>query len=60
MELIDSKYTREKFAELGVEFDEWQKAVNVNIKMLKKWKIKMYIFLCFIPQLVFPRRTAFL
>ena len=26
MELIDSKYTREKFAELGVEFDEWQKA----------------------------------
>lgn len=26
MELIDSKYTREKFAELGVEFDDWQKA----------------------------------
>ena len=27
MELIDSKYTREKLTELGVEFDEWQKAV---------------------------------
>ena len=26
MELIDSKYTREKFAELGVEFNDWQKA----------------------------------
>lgn len=26
MELIDSKYTREKFTELGIEFDEWQKA----------------------------------
>lgn len=26
MELIDSRYTREKFAELGVEFDDWQKA----------------------------------
>lgn len=37
-----------------------ERIVNVNIKMLKKWKIKMYIFLCFIPQLVFPRRTAFL
>ena len=26
MELIDSKYTREKLEELDVEFDDWQKA----------------------------------
>ena len=34
--------------------------VNVNIKMFKKWKIKMYSFPTFIPQLVPPYRLAFL
>ena len=34
--------------------------VNVNIKMFKKWKIKMYSFPTFIPQLVPLYRLAFL
>lgn len=29
MELIDSKYTREKYKELGVEFTDWQKAAII-------------------------------
>ena len=35
-------------------------SVNVNIKMFKKWKIKMYSFPTFIPQLVPLYRLAFL
>ena len=37
-----------------------EKGVNVNIKMFKKWKIKMYSFPTFIPQLVPLYRLAFL
>lgn len=29
MELIDSKYTREKYKELGIEFTDWQKATII-------------------------------
>lgn len=29
MELIDSKYTREKYKDLGIEFDDWQKAAII-------------------------------
>lgn len=29
MELIDSKYTREKYKELGIEFTDWQKAAII-------------------------------
>ena len=46
MELYSSNFIRED--------------VNVNIKMFKKWKIKMYSFPTFIPQLVPLYRLAFL
>ena len=39
--------------------DEITNAVNVNIKMLKKWKIKMYIFPTIPHQIVSPKRLAF-
>ena len=35
------------------------KAVNVNIKMLKKWKIKMYIFQLFFLGLCFQKGSLF-
>ena len=34
MELIDSKYTREKYKELGIEFTDWQKAAILSQKPL--------------------------
>ena len=34
-------------------------AVNVNIKMLKKWKIKMYIFQLFFLGLCFQKGSLF-
>ena len=37
-----------------------KQSVNVNIKMFKKWKIKMYSFPTFIPQFVPLYRLAFL
>lgn len=38
MELIDSKYTREKYKDLGIEFDDWQKATIIWNKPLPKQK----------------------
>ena len=52
------------FCYLGVNIMKYDKKkaidVNVNIKMFKKWKIKMYSFPTFIPQLVPLYRLAFL
>ena len=36
------------------------KDVNVNIKMLKKWNIKMYSFLTYLLPLELPKRLVFL
>ena len=38
MELIDSKYTREKYKELGLEFTDWQKAAIIWNKPLPQQK----------------------
>ena len=40
--------------DIALVMKEYLSNVNVNIKMLKKWNIKMYIFPRFIPQPEFP------
>lgn len=39
MELIDSKYTREKYKELGIEFSDWQKAAIIWHKHMSSQEI---------------------
>ena len=51
------------FGNCGIaEYEEFNLllVVNVNIKMLKKWNIKMYSFLTYLLPLELPKRLVFL
>ena len=55
--LIDNMARGRKISDKQIE--KGATAVNVNIKMLKKWKIKMYIFPTIPHQIVSPKRLGF-
>ena len=53
VEVFNHCFSNEDYVPIGAD-------VNVNIKMLKKWKIKMYSFPTFTPLFVPLYRLAFL